>query len=166
MKITPSLVSVRWLAQALLRTKTSRRLRVVEAILGGNNSVQSREGYLNGHIPGAVCFDIDECCDKSNKFPHMLPDEKLFAEYVQHLGITNDSHVIAYENNKDFGVYQSARLWWMFRCFGHDTTSVLDGGFSRWLSAGLPMETGEKPVVNSKSSFSISCPNFGHERVS
>ena len=66
------------------------------------------------------------------------------------LGITNDSHIIAYDNDEDFGVFSSPRVWWTFRCFGHDAISVLNGGFHRWLAAGLPVESGEPKPIESK----------------
>jgi 3-mercaptopyruvate sulfurtransferase SseA len=38
----------------------------------------------------------------------------------------------------------------MFRCFGHEAISVLNGGFHKWLAAGLPVESGEGKPVESK----------------
>lgn len=141
MKI-PSLVSVQWLTQALAKTKSSRHLRIVDATWRlEDGSITARQDHLENRIPGSVFFDIDECCDKSNKMDHMLPDEKLFAEYVRHLGINNDSHVIAYDNNEDFGLFSSPRVWWTFRYFGHNAISVLNGGLSKWLDAGLPVDS-------------------------
>lgn len=153
MKI-PSLVSVQWLAQAILKSKPSRPLRIVEATwrLQGGSSEASKE-HLESRIPGSVFFDIDECCDESSEVSHMLPNEKIFAEYVRHLGITNDSHVVAYDNNEDFGLFSCPRLWWTFRCFGHNAISVLNGGLSKWLDAGLPVETGEEKPAKSKTTL-------------
>lgn len=34
-----------------------------------------------------------------------------------------------------FGMLSSARVWWLFRLFGHDRVSILDGGFSAWKKA-------------------------------
>ena len=89
MKI-PSIVNVQWLAQAILKTKPSKPLRILDSTwrLKEHGSEQAREDFLDEHIPGAVFFDIDECCDKTSNYPHMIPDEKLFAEYVGHLGMT------------------------------------------------------------------------------
>jgi thiosulfate/3-mercaptopyruvate sulfurtransferase len=36
----------------------------------------------------------------------------------------------------------AARVWWMFRVFGHHTVAVLDGGFSAWTSATRPVQRG------------------------
>ena len=88
MKI-PSLVSVQWLSQAILkRTNSAKSLSVVDGTWRINGtSIEPRKDYIKKHIPGAVFFDIDECCDKTSKYQQMLPDKKLFAEYVKHLGM-------------------------------------------------------------------------------
>jgi thiosulfate/3-mercaptopyruvate sulfurtransferase len=36
------------------------------------------------------------------------------------------------------GAMAAARVWWMFRVFGHDDVSVLDGGITKWLREGRP----------------------------
>ncbi len=40
----------------------------------------------------------------------------------------------------------AARLWWMARWLGHDRILVLDGGFARWRSLGLPVATDEPSI--------------------
>ena len=89
MKI-PSIVSVKWLAEAILKAKPSKQLRILDGTwrLKEHGSVQAKQDFLDEHIPGAMFFDIDECCDKTKEYPHMIPDEKLFVEYVRHLGMT------------------------------------------------------------------------------
>src|SRR6266536_3208660 len=37
----------------------------------------------------------------------------------------------------------ATRLWWLLRYFGHDDTSVLDGGLAAWRAADGPVEPGE-----------------------
>jgi thiosulfate/3-mercaptopyruvate sulfurtransferase len=37
----------------------------------------------------------------------------------------------------------ATRLWWLLRYFGHDDTSVLDGGLIAWTAADGPVEPGE-----------------------
>jgi thiosulfate/3-mercaptopyruvate sulfurtransferase len=34
----------------------------------------------------------------------------------------------------------AARVWFMFRVFGHRDVSILDGGFTKWKAEGLPVE--------------------------
>lgn len=92
--------------------------------------------YRECHIPGARFFDIDAVADRTTPLPHMLPGPADFAEAVGKLGIGNDSLVVAYDNNRFMA---SARLWWMFRVFGHERVLVLDGGLQRWRMLGLPV---------------------------
>ena len=149
------MVNIQWLAEAVLKTKPLKQLRILDGTwrLKEGGSEQAKQDFLDEHIPGAVFFDIDECCNKSSEYPHMIPDEKLFAEYASHLGITNESHIIAYDNDEDFGVFSSPRVWWTFRCFGHEAISVLNGGFHKWLAAGLPVESGEPTPIKSNQPF-------------
>ena len=100
--------------------------------------------FLEAHIPGAAFFDIDEICDPDDPLPHMLPSPELFARGVSALGIGNDSHVVAYDT---VGLYSAARVWWMFRLFGHERVSVLAGGLPRWRAEGRSVESGEPAIV-------------------
>lgn len=94
-------------------------------------------------IPGARFFDVDNIKDPDNPLPHMVPSPDLFAEAVGALGITNDQHVVCYDT---YGLFSAARPWWMFRLFGHDRVSVLDGGMPAWKNAGLPLDGGQPPA--------------------
>ncbi|RKO83841.1 hypothetical protein BDK51DRAFT_49614 [Blyttiomyces helicus] len=40
------------------------------------------------------------------------------------------------------GVFPAYRAFWMFKVFGHQKASVLDGGISKWLAEGHPVEEG------------------------
>jgi thiosulfate/3-mercaptopyruvate sulfurtransferase len=102
----------------------------------------ARAEYLTQHVPGAVRFDIDEIADHTGLGAHMLPSAEAFAEKVGRLGIDNQTRVVVYDTN-----YVSARVWWMFRVFGHDNVVVLDGGLSKWLAEGRRVESGEVPVA-------------------
>ncbi|MGE0735875.1 MAG: sulfurtransferase [Alphaproteobacteria bacterium] len=94
--------------------------------------------FLQAHIPGAARFDISEICDAAQKAPHMLPSPEQFARQVGALGLGNGNHIVVY----DKGEYAAARVWWMFRVFGHDNVSVLDGGFGKWQAEHRPTESG------------------------
>uniref|UniRef100_A0A0B6Y8F9 Rhodanese domain-containing protein n=1 Tax=Arion vulgaris TaxID=1028688 RepID=A0A0B6Y8F9_9EUPU len=92
--------------------------------------------YSESHIPGAVFFDIDECSDKSTELPHMVPSAQIFESYVGALGISNDTHVIVYDNHPQFPIFSAQRVWWTFRLFGHNNISILEGGLPKWTSEG------------------------------
>ena len=102
----------------------------------------ARADYRAKHLPGAVFFDIDEIADRTGLGAHMLPSAEVFAEKVGKLGIDNQTRVVVYDTN-----YVSARVWWMFRVFGHDNVVVLNGKLTKWLAEGRPVESGEVSVA-------------------
>ena len=97
-----------------------------------------RQEYNAGHIQGARYFDINEICDQSSDMPHMIPTEQEFANHMEKLGISNSSHVVIYDG---IGLFSAARVWWMFRLFGHESVRVLDGGLPAWLETGQEITT-------------------------
>ena len=100
----------------------------------------ARAEYAATHIPNARFFDLDKTSDQNTALPHMLPTANNFAAQMGALGISNTKHVIAYDT---YGLFSAARCWWMFKVFGHENVSVLDGGFKKWVLEKRPVETGE-----------------------
>jgi len=100
----------------------------------------AREEYLAEHIPGALFFDLERIADPDNPLPRKMPPGDLFAQEVGALGIDNRVHVVAYDTP---GLYSAARVWWLFRHYGYDNVSILDGGMKAWKAAKLPVEAGE-----------------------
>eukprot|EP00268_Persea_americana_P028402 TRINITY_DN2756_c0_g1_i1.p1 TRINITY_DN2756_c0_g1~~TRINITY_DN2756_c0_g1_i1.p1 ORF type:complete len:376 (+),score=73.58 TRINITY_DN2756_c0_g1_i1:524-1651(+) len=94
--------------------------------------------YQVAHIPGALFFDVDGISDRTTNLPHMLPSEEGFAAAVSALGIENKDGVIVYDGK---GIFSAARVWWMFRVFGHDKVWVLDGGLPQWRASGYDVES-------------------------
>lgn len=101
---------------------------------------------MSERIGNAVDFDIDEIADPNASQPHTLPSAAVFAELVGELGIGNNDHVIVYDRAGI--VMAAARVWWMFRVFGHDKVQILDGGLPFWLKENYPLQpvSGEPPV--------------------
>lgn len=82
----------------------------------------------------AVPFDIDDIADQTAPLPHMLPTEAVFQDKVQALGINKDDMIIVYDQK---GLaFAAARVWWMFRVFGHENIRILNGGLPIWISEG------------------------------
>lgn len=139
--MSSTLVSARWLKDHL------DEVMVLDASshlpTAGRNP---HEEFLAAHIPGAQRFDIDRIADPGNPLPHMVPSPADFADHMNGLGLTNDDHVVMYD---DSDVRSAARGWWMMRLFGHRTVSILDGGLAAWKAAGGDMESGpatERPT--------------------
>jgi len=131
------LVSTDWLAERL----RDRNVVAVDGsyFLPGQNR-DARAEYLEGHIPGAVFFDIEKIADHSTDLPHMLPGPAHFGEAAGALGIGDGDTVVAYDS---VGLFSAARVWWTFRIFGARKVFVLDGGLPKWKTEGRPLEKGE-----------------------
>jgi thiosulfate/3-mercaptopyruvate sulfurtransferase len=100
---------------------------------------RARAEYLEGHIPGAVFFDIDAISDRSSELPHTLTGPTHFGEAVGALGIGNGDTVVVYDT---VGLYSAPRVWWTFRVFGAKEVFILDGGLPKWKAEGRPLEHG------------------------
>jgi thiosulfate/3-mercaptopyruvate sulfurtransferase len=101
-----------------------------------------RAEYLAGHVPGALFWDLDALSERHSPLPHMLPDPATFAAQVGQLGVETGNAVVVYDGSG--ANLSAARVWWMFRVFGHDQVSVLDGGLGRWRAEGRPLEAGAR----------------------
>jgi len=130
-----ALVSTEWLAAHL----AAPDIRVVDGswYLPAMKRDAKAE-FQAGHIPGAVYFDIDEISDTASPLPHMLPSPEKFASRAKKLGLGDGSRIVVYDG---LGLFSAARVWWMFRVFGHDDVVVLDGGFRKWKAEGRPVES-------------------------
>lgn len=134
------LVSTEWLSQRL----DAPDLVVVDAswYLPAMNRDPEAE-YREGHIPGAVRFDIDTIKDPSSPLPHMLPTPEAFASAMRNLGIGDGQKIVVYDGA---GLFAAPRVWWTFKVFGARDVSVLDGGLPAWKAEGRPLEEGpQKP---------------------
>ena len=95
--------------------------------------------FEQGHIPGAVFFDIDALSDQSSGLPHMLSEADTFGARVGDLGLGDDDAIVVYDAH---GLFSAARAWWNFRVMGHRQVFVLDGGLPHWKAEGRSLETG------------------------
>ena len=128
-----ALVSTEWLAEHL----NSPDVRVVD----GSWYLPTEERdpkteYGEQHIPGAVFFDIDEISDEGSSLPHMLPSPEKFSSKVRKLGLGDGVRIVVYDGGN---MTAAARVWWMFRVFGHEDVAVLDGGLAKWLAEERPV---------------------------
>ncbi|MEY3900253.1 MAG: hypothetical protein RI962_1408 [Pseudomonadota bacterium] len=129
-------VSAEWLAAHL----DNPSVRIVDATVHlPDTGRDAKAEYLQEHIPGAGFFDLNVIADPVNPLPRKFPPREVFAREVSKLGIDNDTHVVAYDTP---GLYSAARVWWLFRQYGYDRVSVLDGGLKYWKMRGLPVQAG------------------------
>ncbi len=134
---TVPLVSASWLAPKL----RSPDLVILECSWYLPTAGRDAEAeYRAAHLPGALRLDLDALSATDTDLPHMLPTPGQFAAAMEQLGIRRSDLVICYDGS---GVnISAARIWWMFRVFGHHAVAVLDGGFPAWASATRPVQRG------------------------
>jgi thiosulfate/3-mercaptopyruvate sulfurtransferase len=138
-------VTTDWLAQK----HADPSVVVVDASWHLPNAARNAQAeYLDGHIPGAVFFDIDGIADTSSDMPHMLPSPDDFSRMVGALGISDTDTIVIYD---ELGLFSAPRAWWTFRSFGAENVYILEGGGPKWRSERRPLETGL--VARTKASF-------------
>ena len=145
----PTLVETEWLATKL----GNPSVRIVDATwLLPNAGREGIDDYKAGHIPGAVFWDIDAIADPSSSLPHMMPDEATFERHMKALGVSNDQHVVVYDN---VSMMTAPRVWWTLRAFGHNRVSLLNGGQVKWQGEGrgLTADASTVPDTNFKAAF-------------
>lgn len=114
---------------------------------GGRGWISAEHDYrTRGHLPGAVYGDqTEDFIDLTSNQDLAQPTAEQFARAAGRLGIDRKSRVVIYDAARG---QWAARLWWLFRLFGHDDVGVLDGGFSNWVGEKRPIITGQvtRPV--------------------
>lgn len=145
MTLPAPLVSAQWLAERL----GTPGIVIVDGswYLPALNR-NPRKEYLEGHIPGAVFFDLDAISSHATDLPHMMPEPTEFASAMRKLGISDGATIIVYDG---LGLFSAPRIWWMLKAFGARDVHVLDGGLPAWKAENLPLEDGE--VIRAPSHF-------------
>lgn len=142
--ISHPVVSVSW----LLNNLEAENLVVLDGTINKVFDV-SQSQILNTRL-----FDIkNKFSDTTAPFPSTCPSEEQFQKSARALGINNDSAIVVYD---DKGIYSSARVWWLFKAFGHNNVAVLNGGFPEWKKAGFetkPMKHYTGKPGNFKASY-------------
>ena len=100
-------------------------------------------------IPGSVSVALEtELCDLDAEQTHAMPTEAQFTEWCQRLGITEQTHIVVYD---DQGIYSAPRLWWTCKRMGLERVSVLDGGLPQWLDDELPTSSNARHIEASSN---------------
>jgi len=135
-----ALVSCEWLKQNI----NGENQLILDATFFLPRQKRNAQLEYKQHISGALFFDIDQVADLNNPLPHTLPSTKQFADAVGGMGIDNNMDIVIYDNNHFFA---AARVWWMFRVFGHNKVRILDGGLTRWKQLSYPINSEQSVPV-------------------
>jgi thiosulfate/3-mercaptopyruvate sulfurtransferase len=127
------LVDPAWLAAH----SSDPNLCLIEVAGNGQEQFQI---YKTGHVPGAHPWRWKDWLwdDTLRDFPSAA----VFARRMGQAGIGNDTTVVLYGEDMQFGIY----AWWVFKMCGHANVHVLDGARYRWKEAGRPLVTEIPPA--------------------
>jgi thiosulfate/3-mercaptopyruvate sulfurtransferase len=65
------------------------------------------------------------------------------------LGIDRADRLVIYARGPLGGMLHAARAWHLFRVYGHENVSVLNGGLDAWRRADLPATDAAPPANGS-----------------
>jgi len=132
------LVTARDLAGVLEKGGTKRPLLL---------DLRPPEAYVAGHIPGAVHIDLWGM-SLIDTDPAPL---KAFMWMIAHVlaahGVDASTPVVVYDDQSGI---RAARAFWFLEYFGHPSVRLLDGGFTSWIGAGLPVTRDAAPPPKSE----------------
>lgn len=95
----------------------------------------------DGRIPQSRFADLFfDYSDSGAALPFTRPQQRQFVESAARSGIGPTTTVVTYD--RLVGQW-AARLWWVFKTFGHQRVAVLDGGFKKWSGEGRQIEVGQ-----------------------
>ncbi|MDH3693735.1 MAG: sulfurtransferase [Gammaproteobacteria bacterium] len=98
--------------------------------------VRVPETCVDGHIPGAVSLPFQALQASNGVAKGLLPSEDLLTGIFSAIGLTPETHVVAYDDDSGTG---ASRLLWTLDMVGHKSFSLLNGGFAAWDEAELPL---------------------------
>jgi len=106
------------------------------------------ETYIQSHIPGAVHLQYPRIIHVEKPVMGLLPDMEILNSVLSSIGITKDTHVIAYD---DEGGGKACRLLWTLDVIGHRHYSLLNGGLHAWANEGHVLDS--TPVTPSPTEY-------------
>jgi thiosulfate/3-mercaptopyruvate sulfurtransferase len=141
-----NLVEMSWVHEHL----NDPRVLLVDCRFTLGSPEAGEKAYRQEHLPGAFYLDLEK--DLSGKIQqhggrHPLPDPEDLAKTLSAIGVDENIHVIAYD---DQGGCMAARCWWLLTYLGHPKVSVMNGTFQLWNERGYPV-TAEVPSPTPRS---------------
>jgi thiosulfate/3-mercaptopyruvate sulfurtransferase len=106
--------------------------------------------YNQAHVPGAIHVDYQRLQKGELPVAGLLPSAEQIAALLSEIGITPETHVVAYD---DEGGTRSARFLWLLDVIGHRYFSFLDGGIHAWLADDLPYDV--EPAIATPAQYPL-----------
>jgi thiosulfate/3-mercaptopyruvate sulfurtransferase len=137
-------VTREWLLQ---RQQSQGKLVIVDTRYDLMDADTGELAYIAGHIPGAYYASLSHDLSDGKRPDgaggrHPLPQPERVVLFFASLGIAPHTTVVAYD---DQGGAMASRLRWLLHWIGFEgEVYVLEGGYTGWVAAGLPISV-ERP---------------------
>jgi len=142
----------------------NKNLRVLDGTIflvrdkQGYKADSGQEKYLEDHVPGSIFMDqLRVFSDTSTGLGFSLPNVEQLQEAFRSVGVNNDSQVVFYSSGN---MMWATRAWWLGHYAGLKDIAVLNGGFERWKSEGLPTESGAQSAPKGDVTLQINPERF------
>lgn len=125
----------------LLKNLHDIKVRIVDCRFSLADKEKGSQEYKDGHIPGAVFFDIEKDLSGTagvHGGRHPMPNTDELIHKLEEAGIDETVTVVAYDNGE--GAF-AGRFWWLLQYLGHENVFVLNGGFKQWAAVNYPIST-------------------------
>lgn len=93
------------------------------------------DAYDSGHIKGAIGWNWKK--DLQRHPVRDIPSKSEWEELLSRSGVSNDTAVLLYGDNNN---WFAAFAYWLFKLYGHENVSLIDGGRKKWLAEERPVE--------------------------
>jgi len=107
--------------------------------------------YAAGHIPGAVNLREIFTFLASSTVEGLQELKSTFTQHFGAIGLSGAETAVLYEDSLNSGYGQSCRGYYLLTWLGYPKVHVLNGGYSAWKAAGMPVST--EAVVPTPASF-------------
>ena len=109
-----------------------------------NDAEYGFKAYMQDHIRGAFFMDLNR--DLSSPVSrhggrHPMPDINEFVSRLENIGVSDNSTVIAYDDNWS----GAARIYFLLKYIGFPEAYVMNGLYDEWKNSGFPVE-GKRPL--------------------
>jgi thiosulfate/3-mercaptopyruvate sulfurtransferase len=97
--------------------------------------------FAAGHVPGAVNLREVFTYLATSTPAGLMELKATFADALGKAGLSGKETAVFYEDAMNSGYGQSCRGYYLLTWLGYPKIKVLNGGFSAWKAAGLPVST-------------------------
>lgn len=122
-----------------------KNAKIIDTRFQLQNPEAGKEMYKEGHIEGAIYFDLNEdLSDLSlNAGRHPMPSDEKLQQLFERSGLELDDFIVVYDQG---GAPYSARAWFLLYYAGFKHVKIVNGGMQALVDAGFKLTT-ETPTI-------------------